>query len=43
MSVGYHHATTLTSLLPQIEHISLITFLLKVTAGAGSEEGSKLR
>lgn len=43
MSVGYCHATTLTSLLPHIEHISLITSLLKITAVAGSEKGSKLR
>ena len=41
-SVGYCHTTTLTSILPHIKHVSLITSFLKVTAVSGSEKGSKL-
>lgn len=42
-SIGHCHTTTLISILPQVEHVSLITSILKVTAIAGSENSNKLR
>lgn len=42
-SIGHCHTTTLISILPQVEHFSLITSILKLTAIGGSENKNKLR